>query len=39
MWFLNRFDTASAMNNVPVALALTGALDVDAMRAAIVSTM
>ncbi|KQU59013.1 hypothetical protein ASG84_14995 [Rhodococcus sp. Leaf278] len=35
MWFLNRFDTASAMNNVPVALALTGALDVDAMRAAI----
>ncbi|WP_052061455.1 non-ribosomal peptide synthetase [Rhodococcoides fascians] len=35
MWFLNRFDTASAMNNVPVALALTGALDVDAMGAAI----
>ncbi|MDV6263453.1 non-ribosomal peptide synthetase [Rhodococcoides yunnanense] len=35
MWFLNRFDTASAMNNVPVALVLTGALDVDAMRAAI----
>ncbi|WP_176458092.1 non-ribosomal peptide synthetase [Rhodococcus sp. WWJCD1] len=35
MWFLNQFDTASAMNNVPVALALTGALDVDALRAAI----
>ncbi|MBD0322357.1 MAG: amino acid adenylation domain-containing protein, partial [Aldersonia sp.] len=35
MWFLNRFDTASAVNNIPLAIRLSGDLDVDAMRAAI----
>nr|WP_255325557.1 non-ribosomal peptide synthase/polyketide synthase [Rhodococcus ruber] len=35
MWFLNRFDTESAANNIPVAVRLTGMLDVDAMRAAV----
>nr|WP_067542431.1 non-ribosomal peptide synthetase [Nocardia crassostreae] len=32
MWFLNRFDTTSAAYNIPVALRLSGALDVEAMR-------
>ncbi|MFE3700627.1 amino acid adenylation domain-containing protein, partial [Nocardia tengchongensis] len=35
MWFLNQFDTASAAYNVPVAVRLTGALDVDALREAV----
>ncbi|SUA48104.1 Dimodular nonribosomal peptide synthase [Nocardia africana] len=35
MWFLNRFDTASAVNNIPMAVRLTGALDVDALREAV----
>ncbi|MGW6695737.1 amino acid adenylation domain-containing protein, partial [Rhodococcus sp. NPDC054953] len=35
MWFLNRFDTASAANNIPVAVRLTGALDIAALRAAV----
>ncbi|MGK8555450.1 amino acid adenylation domain-containing protein [Nocardia gipuzkoensis] len=35
MWFLNRFDTASVAYNVPLAVRLTGALDTDALRAAI----
>ncbi len=35
MWFLNRLDTESALNNVPVALLLRGALDVDALQAAV----
>ncbi|MFJ9371533.1 amino acid adenylation domain-containing protein, partial [Nocardia sp. NPDC101769] len=35
MWFLNRFDTASAAYNVPVAVRLSGLLDEDALRAAI----
>ncbi|WP_428847639.1 amino acid adenylation domain-containing protein [Nocardia tengchongensis] len=34
MWFLNRFDPASAVDNMPLAVRLTGTLDVDAMRAA-----
>ncbi|WP_460727992.1 amino acid adenylation domain-containing protein, partial [Nocardia heshunensis] len=34
MWFLNQFDTASAAENIPFALRLTGALDVGALRAA-----
>ncbi|MFI6775439.1 amino acid adenylation domain-containing protein [Nocardia sp. NPDC050412] len=34
MWFLNRFDTASAVNNIPLAVRLSGRLDVDALRAA-----
>ncbi|MFE3262527.1 amino acid adenylation domain-containing protein, partial [Nocardia sp. NPDC059229] len=35
MWFLNRFDTASAVNNIPLAVRLTGDLDVDALLAAV----
>ncbi|MFE3262497.1 non-ribosomal peptide synthase/polyketide synthase, partial [Nocardia sp. NPDC059229] len=35
MWFLNRFDTASAVNNIPLAVRLTGELDVDALLAAV----
>ncbi|WP_040704264.1 non-ribosomal peptide synthetase, partial [Nocardia takedensis] len=35
MWFLNRFDSATAVNNIPVALRLTGELDVTALEAAV----
>ncbi|WP_051637413.1 non-ribosomal peptide synthase/polyketide synthase [Rhodococcus sp. UNC363MFTsu5.1] len=35
MWFLNRFDTASAVNNIPLALRLSGRLDTAALRAAV----
>ncbi|MCE5291422.1 MAG: amino acid adenylation domain-containing protein [Nocardiaceae bacterium] len=32
MWFLNRFEPESAINNIPIALRLTGALDVSALQ-------
>ncbi|RVW06845.1 amino acid adenylation domain-containing protein [Prescottella agglutinans] len=35
MWFLNRFEPDSAVNNIPVAIRLTGALDVGALDAAV----
>ncbi|WP_245665884.1 condensation domain-containing protein, partial [Nocardia sienata] len=35
MWFLNRFDRASAAYNIPLAIRLSGALDVEALRAAV----
>ncbi|WP_160096624.1 non-ribosomal peptide synthetase, partial [Rhodococcus sp. T7] len=35
MWFLNRFDADSAANNIPVAIRLSGSLDVAALQAAI----
>ncbi|MFE1593317.1 amino acid adenylation domain-containing protein [Nocardia sp. NPDC058705] len=35
MWFLNRFDPASAMDNIPVAVRLSGRLDLPALRGAI----
>ncbi|MEU7630994.1 non-ribosomal peptide synthase/polyketide synthase [Nocardia sp. NPDC049220] len=35
MWFLNQFDTASAVNNIPVAIRLTGELDVAALQSAV----
>ncbi|WP_433195706.1 amino acid adenylation domain-containing protein [Nocardia sp. CA-107356] len=35
MWFLNRFDTDSSAYNIPIAVRLTGALDVDALRQAV----
>ncbi|WP_408637761.1 amino acid adenylation domain-containing protein [Nocardia bovistercoris] len=35
MWFLNRFDSDSAVNNIPVAVRLSGRLDVAALRAAV----
>ncbi|WP_433635371.1 amino acid adenylation domain-containing protein [Nocardia sp. CA-120079] len=34
MWFLNRFDPTSGVNNIPLAVRLSGALDVEALRAA-----
>ncbi|MEV0299404.1 non-ribosomal peptide synthase/polyketide synthase, partial [Nocardia sp. NPDC050710] len=34
MWFLNRFDTESAAYNIPVAVRLSGALDIAALRQA-----
>ncbi|WP_432421115.1 amino acid adenylation domain-containing protein, partial [Nocardia cyriacigeorgica] len=35
MWFLNQFDTASSVYNIPAAIRLTGELDADALAAAI----
>ena len=35
MWFLNRLDPGSAANNIPVAIRLSGSLDVDALQAAV----
>ncbi|MEV0368207.1 condensation domain-containing protein, partial [Nocardia fusca] len=35
MWFLNRFDQDSAAYNLPMAIRLSGALDVEALRAAV----
>ncbi|MGW4774866.1 non-ribosomal peptide synthase/polyketide synthase, partial [Nocardia sp. NPDC004278] len=35
MWFLNKYDTASAAYNLPIAIRLTGALDTDALRLAV----
>ncbi|MFE7721962.1 amino acid adenylation domain-containing protein, partial [Nocardia rhizosphaerihabitans] len=35
MWFLNRFDPDSAGYNVPIAVRLSGALDTDALAAAV----
>ncbi|WP_433195712.1 amino acid adenylation domain-containing protein [Nocardia sp. CA-107356] len=34
MWFLNRFDPASGVDNIPLAVRLSGALDIEALRAA-----
>ncbi|WP_420881133.1 amino acid adenylation domain-containing protein, partial [Rhodococcus sp. (in: high G+C Gram-positive bacteria)] len=35
MWFINQFDTASAAYNIPMAVNLTGVLDVTALRDAV----
>ena len=35
IWFLNRLDPGSAVDNIPVALRLTGTLDVASLQAAI----
>ncbi|PCK22362.1 amino acid adenylation domain-containing protein, partial [Rhodococcus qingshengii] len=35
MWFLNRFDPASGVNNIPAAIRLSGPLDVRALETAI----
>ncbi|WP_232512587.1 non-ribosomal peptide synthetase [Rhodococcus pyridinivorans] len=35
MWFLNRLEPHSAVNNIPVAIRLSGRLDVDALQAAV----
>ncbi|MEV5649232.1 amino acid adenylation domain-containing protein [Nocardia sp. NPDC052254] len=35
MWFLNRFDPAGAVNNIPVVVRLSGRLDLAALQAAV----
>ncbi|MGW4633967.1 amino acid adenylation domain-containing protein [Nocardia sp. NPDC004415] len=35
MWFLNRFDPASAVDNIPVAVRLSGRIDLPALQAAV----
>ncbi|MFC7446985.1 amino acid adenylation domain-containing protein, partial [Rhodococcus daqingensis] len=39
MWFLNQFDTESAVYNVPMAIRLSGRVDLDAMRAALADVL
>ncbi|MFC9893512.1 non-ribosomal peptide synthase/polyketide synthase [Nocardia sp. NPDC127579] len=39
LWFLNRFDPGSALYNIPVALRLTGHLDVAALRQALLDVV
>nr|WP_231386900.1 non-ribosomal peptide synthetase [Nocardia sp. BMG111209] len=39
MWLLNQFDPASALYNVPVAIRLTGPLDVPALGAAVADVL
>ncbi|WP_346843014.1 amino acid adenylation domain-containing protein, partial [Rhodococcus sp. IC4_135] len=39
MWFLNRFEPASAVNNVPAAIRISGALDVAALNAAVLDVV
>ena len=34
-WFLNQFDTSSIVDNIPIAVRLSGNLDVDALQAAV----
>ncbi|MGB6071296.1 MAG: amino acid adenylation domain-containing protein, partial [Rhodococcus sp. (in: high G+C Gram-positive bacteria)] len=35
MWFLSQFDPTSAVNNIPVAIRLSGNVDVDALSSAV----
>ncbi|MEU4455556.1 amino acid adenylation domain-containing protein, partial [Nocardioides sp. NPDC023903] len=39
MWFLNQFDTTSSVNNIPVAVRLTGAMDVEALQLAVADVL
>ncbi|QKT08193.1 non-ribosomal peptide synthase/polyketide synthase [Gordonia sp. X0973] len=39
MWFINRFDPESGAYNIPIALRLRGAVDVDAVRAALLDVV
>ncbi|RZL84407.1 MAG: non-ribosomal peptide synthetase [Rhodococcus sp. (in: high G+C Gram-positive bacteria)] len=39
MWFFNQFDPESSAFNIPVAIRLTGALNVAALRAAVVDVL
>ncbi|MFD6392902.1 amino acid adenylation domain-containing protein, partial [Nocardia sp. NPDC060259] len=39
MWFLNRFDPGSATDNIPMAVRLTGALDIAALQTALVDVL
>ncbi|MFZ2239141.1 MAG: amino acid adenylation domain-containing protein, partial [Gordonia amarae] len=39
MWFINRFEPSAATYNIPAVLKLTGALDVDALRQAVIDVV
>ncbi|MCX4097894.1 non-ribosomal peptide synthetase, partial [Nocardia sp. alder85J] len=39
MWFLNRFDNGNAVNNIPVAIRLSGELDVAALQVAVIDVI
>uniref|UniRef100_UPI000474E3F0 non-ribosomal peptide synthetase n=1 Tax=Rhodococcus sp. R1101 TaxID=1170698 RepID=UPI000474E3F0 len=39
MWFLNRFEPESAVDNIPVAIRLSGALDAAALQAAVADVL
>ncbi|WP_051743155.1 non-ribosomal peptide synthetase [Nocardia carnea] len=39
MWFLNRFDPDSFVNNIPIAVRLTGDLDAAALQAAVADVL
>uniref|UniRef100_UPI0012DF3936 non-ribosomal peptide synthetase n=1 Tax=Rhodococcus sp. UNC363MFTsu5.1 TaxID=1449069 RepID=UPI0012DF3936 len=39
MWFINQFDTASPAYNLPLGIRLTGALDAQALAAAVTSVL
>ncbi|WP_137811337.1 non-ribosomal peptide synthetase, partial [Gordonia sp. GAMMA] len=39
MWFINRFDPASPAYNIPMVLRLSGDVDADALRAALLDVM
>ncbi|MBF5002257.1 amino acid adenylation domain-containing protein, partial [Nocardia sp. BSTN01] len=39
LWFLNRYDTSSAVNNIPVAMRLSGELDVAALQVAVIDVI
>ncbi|MBN4926179.1 amino acid adenylation domain-containing protein, partial [Hoyosella rhizosphaerae] len=39
MWFINQFDSSSGAYNIPLALRLTGELDVDALIGAVTDTV
>nr|HQV20778.1 condensation domain-containing protein [Gordonia sp. (in: high G+C Gram-positive bacteria)] len=39
MWFINQFDTTAATYNIPAVLNLTGDLDADALRQAVIDVL
>ncbi|MFR9753249.1 amino acid adenylation domain-containing protein, partial [Nocardia sp. 004] len=39
MWFLNQFDTGSAVNNIPFAIRLSGDLDIVALQSAVADVL
>ncbi|WP_069163957.1 non-ribosomal peptide synthetase, partial [Nocardia altamirensis] len=39
MWFRNRFDTESAVNNIPLVIRLSGDLDVAALQVAVIDVI
>ncbi|WP_036544293.1 condensation domain-containing protein, partial [Nocardia rhamnosiphila] len=39
MWFLNRYDTESAVNNIPIAIRMSGYLDIAALQVAFIDVI